>query len=165
MVIFTVPGCSGFNLNQSNMRKHTLPVLFLFVSASGLYAQNKPKETYLSVKIVSEYNFIKEETYYSLVVDKGNTFAEDLYKLKTYRRKLRAEDSAYQFYTGGKIDTAKLYHNYFVSESAALSFMGAMDWKLLTINNSLSSGVRYYLEIPYSEILSVTNYYFKKEIY
>jgi hypothetical protein len=145
------------------MRTYLLPLALLFCTC-GLHAQNKSKETYLSVKIVSGYNYTKEETYYSLAVDKGNTFAGDLYELKTYKSKLKAEDSVCRFYEGGEVDTAKLYFNYFVSESAALSFIGGMGWKLVTVNSHLSFSPNYPAERIYDNVFSSTSYYFKKEI-
>jgi hypothetical protein len=146
------------------MRNFLFLVILALCTGGTLYAQNNTKETYLAAKVISKYNNLPDETYFTLVVDVGNDFAAALYKLKDFDKRLSAKDTAYSFYKGLKVDTAVLYHNYFVSETAALNFIGGMGWKLLAINNNISSTAGHTLGDVYSDIRSVATFYFKKQI-
>jgi hypothetical protein len=146
------------------MRKFLSLLLLVLCTSGSLYAQNTPKETYLAVKVISKYNNLKDENYFIISADRGNDFAAALYKLKDFDKKLSEKDTSHIFFKGSKVDMAALYHNYFVSETAALNFIGGMGWRLVAVNNDISSTAAHTLNDVYSDIRSAAVFYFKKEI-
>jgi hypothetical protein len=145
--------------------RYIILTLLLVVSATGsTTAQNNRKETYLAVQVTSKYNNLRDERYFILSADPGNQFAAPLYKLKDFDKRLSEKDTTHIFFNGLKVDTAALYHNYFVSETAALNFAGDMGWKLQAVSNNISSRPGHTISDVYSDIRTTVTFYFKKEL-
>jgi hypothetical protein len=141
-----------------------LVVLFLVLDVS---AQNSRKITYIIVRVPYTYDRHTDSLFCFIDAETGNPYANELYNLVNYKIGKNVKNQNATFYYE-RMDTSKLFYNFFRNRTEALLFLSENNWELVSVGDDINSkpitesvGTNYF---THTLISNTPVFYLKKEI-
>lgn len=144
-----------------------LTVLFITLPEKG-YSQADKKETYAIINIEGLYDKPNKRYWCKINAEYTGKYSKEISSLVTYSLEKGITNTGASFYFEKK-DTSTVYFNYFLNTAEAMQFLADHQWKLVSVNNQVSSDYENVRDgesklVPITKVSSRPVYYFKKEV-